>query len=149
FAVVQGYGMTETASLVSVNHPFKMSRGSIGKVMPGQELKLGPGGEILVRGSNVTPGYWSSDGSDRPDDDGWFHTGDVGEVDADGNLFFKGRKKSVIVTANGLNVYPEDVEAALGAQPEIRQSVVVEVEGPNGPEPAAALILRDDGADAT
>ncbi len=147
FAVVQGYGMTETASLVSVNHPFKMSRGSIGKVMPGQEIKLGPGGEILVRGRNVTPGYWSADGDERPDGDGWFHTGDIGEVDADGNLFFKGRKKSVIVTANGMNVYPEDVEAALVAEHEIESSVVVEIEGPNGPEPAAALILKDTTSD--
>ncbi len=148
FAVVQGYGMTETASLVSVNHPFKMSRGSIGKVMPGQEMKLGPGGEILVRGQNVTPGYWSSSAAELPEDDGWFHTGDIGEMDADGNLFFKGRKKNVIVTANGLNVYPEDLEAALNAQPEIAASVVVEIDSATGPEPAAALILSDPKADA-
>jgi long-chain acyl-CoA synthetase len=146
FAVVQGYGMTETASLVSVNHPFKMSRGSIGKVLPGQEIKLGPGGEILVRGRNVTPGYWSTSPDGQSDDEGWFHTGDVGELDAEGNLFFKGRKKNVIVTANGLNVYPEDLEAALNAQPEVLASCVVEVAGPNGPEPAAAVIARGDAS---
>jgi long-chain acyl-CoA synthetase len=140
--------MTETASLVSVNHPFRMSRGSIGKAMPGQEVKLGPGGEILVRGKNVTPGYWTGEADERPDPDGWFHTGDIGELDADGNLFFRGRKKRVIVASNGLNVYPEDLEAALDAQPEVRASVVVEVAGANGPEPAAALIVRDGAADA-
>ncbi|MBK6315966.1 MAG: AMP-binding protein [Blastocatellia bacterium] len=113
YAVVQGYGMTETASLVSVNHPFKMSRGSIGKVMPGQDVKLGPGGEIFVRGSNVTPGYWSSAGASERVGDDWFPTGDIGELDAEGNLFFKGRKKTVIVTASGLGFYPEDLEAAL------------------------------------
>lgn len=147
YAVVQGYGMTETASLVSVNHPFKMSRGSIGKVMPGQDVKLGPGGEILVRGGNVTPGYWSGEGTPERLDDGWFSTGDIGELDADGNLFFKGRKKTVIVNASGLNIYPEDLEAALHAQPEIRDCLVVEVEGSAGPEPAAAVIADDaDGA---
>lgn len=147
YAVVQGYGMTETASLVSVNHPFKMSRGSIGKVMPGQELKLGQGGEILVRGGNVTPGYWSGGEAAERVDDGWFPTGDIGELDADGNLFFKGRKKTVIVTASGLNIYPEDLEAALRSQPEIRDSMVVEIEGTAGPEPAAAVIADDaDGA---
>ncbi len=145
YAVVQGYGMTETASLVSVNHPFKMSRGSIGKVMPGQDVKLGPGGEIFVRGSNVTPGYWSSAGTPERVGDDWFPTGDIGELDAEGNLFFKGRKKTVIVTASGLNIYPEDLEAALRAEPEIRDCLVVEIEGPNGPEPAAAILA--DGLD--
>jgi long-chain acyl-CoA synthetase len=147
FAVVQGYGMTETASLISVNHPFKMSHGSIGKVLPGQEVKLDASGEILVRGANVTPGYWRTDTSSENEDDGWFHTGDVGALDGEGNLFFKGRKKDVIVTAAGMNVHPEDLEAALDLQPCVRASVVVGLEGPNGPEPVAALILEDDSAD--
>src|SRR5205807_6504805 len=64
FAVIQGYGMTETASLITVNHPFKSGRGSVGKILPGQEVKLGEGGEILVRGANVSPGYWR-DGAAR------------------------------------------------------------------------------------
>ncbi len=171
FAVVQGYGMTETASLVTVSHPFKLKHGSIGKTLPGQELKLDASGEILVRGANVSSGYWQagaeegkfgvspSDGTGvgrkRPDDagaandndDGWLRTGDVGEMDADGNIFFKGRKKDVIVTAAGLNIYPDDLEAALNRQPEIKTSCVIGVEGPRGPEPLAALILRDENAD--
>ncbi len=81
FAVIQGYGMTETASLVSVNHPFKQSRGSIGKVLPGQEVKLSRDGEILLRGDNLSPGYWKDDEQLRAAGNGWFRTGDVGEID--------------------------------------------------------------------
>jgi long-chain acyl-CoA synthetase len=171
FAVVQGYGMTETASLVTVSHPFKVKHGSIGKTLPGQELKLDASGEILVRGANVSAGYWRGAGEEkfgvppsggaigvgeRPaeagtpnkSDEGWLHTGDVGEMDAEGNIFFKGRKKDVIVTAAGLNIYPDDLEAALNRQPEVKASCVVGVEGPRGPEAVAALILRDENADA-
>ena len=156
FAVVQGYGMTETASLVSVNHPFKLSQGSIGKTLPGQEIKLGANGEILVRGANVAAGYWpTGSGEDgvkamplaSGEDEGWLHTGDVGELDAAGNLFFKGRQKDVIVTAAGLNIYPEDLEAALNKQPDVRASCVVGVEGARGPEAVAVLILRNENAD--
>ncbi|HZT59405.1 MAG TPA: AMP-binding protein [Pyrinomonadaceae bacterium] len=147
FAVVQGYGMTETASLVSVNHPFKSGRGSVGKILPGQELKLGEGGEILVRGANVSPGYWNGERVRPLEDGGWLRTGDIGERDAEGNIFFKGRQKDVIVTAAGLNVYPEDIEAALDRQPEIKWSAVVGVEGQRGPEPLAVLIMRDADTD--
>src|SRR5207245_1234404 len=109
FAVIQGYGLTETTSLISVNHPFKTGKGSIGKVLAGREVKLTPDGEILVRGGGVASGYWSG-GELRPvanqEDEGWYHTGDIGEFDSDGNLFFKGRKKDVIVTSAGMNVYP-------------------------------------------
>ena len=71
FAVIQGYGMTETASLISVNHPFKLARGSIGRVMPGQEVNLAADGEILVRGENVSPGYWHGAVGAGATDDGW------------------------------------------------------------------------------
>jgi long-chain acyl-CoA synthetase len=148
FAVVQGYGMTETASLVSVNHPFKLSRGSIGKVLPGQEIKLGENGEILVRGANISAGYWRDGLQPLSGDAGWLRTGDVGAVDEAGNLYFKGRQKDVIVTAAGLNIYPEDLEAALNRQPEVRASCVIGVAGARGPEAVAVLILRDKQADA-
>src|SRR5215212_11486404 len=151
FAVVQGYGMTETASLVTVNHPFKTGRGSIGKTLRGQEVRLDESGEILVRGANVSPGYWrgpNGGGAREPiADGGWLRTGDLGAMDAAGNIYFRGRKKDVIVTAAGLNVYPEDIEAALNRQPEVKLSAVVGVEGPRGPEPLAVLILSDAGAD--
>lgn len=147
FAVLQGYGMTETAALISVNHPFKRSRGSIGRLMPGHEVKLNEAGEIMVRGASVSPGYWTNNGGIKPRANEWLHTGDVGALDAEGNLYFKGRQKDVIVGAAGLNVYPEDLEAALDRQPEIRASCVVSLDGPRGPEPFAAILPRDRDAD--
>jgi long-chain acyl-CoA synthetase len=147
YAVLQGYGMTETAALVSVNHPFKRSRGSIGRMMPGNEVKLAESGEILVRGASVSPGYWTGNGHVNARANEWLHTGDIGELDANGNLFFKGRQKDVIVSASGLNVYPEDLEAALDRQPEIRASCVVALEGTRGAEPHAAIIPHDPHAD--
>jgi long-chain acyl-CoA synthetase len=146
FAVLQGYGMTETAALISVNHPFKQSRGSIGQLLPGHEMKLDESGEILVRGASVSPGYWTNNGSVNGRTGEWLRTGDVGELDANGNLFFKGRQKDVIVGAAGLNVYPEDLEAALDRQPEIRASCVVAIEGPHGSEPFAAIIPAADNS---
>lgn len=148
YAVLQGYGMTETAALVSVNHPFKQSRGSIGQLLPGQEVKLGEAGEIMVRGASVSPGYWTEGGRLNGRENEWLRTGDVGELDANGHLFFKGRQKDVIVGAAGLNIYPDDLEAALDRQPEIRASCVVAIEGEHGSEPFAVLIPHDSNSDA-
>jgi len=145
YAVVQGYGMTETASLISLNHPFRATEGSIGKVLPGREFKLAEDGEILVRGENVASGYWER-GALRQgvrDRENWLRTGDIGEVDAEGNLRFKGRKKNVIVTAAGLNIYPEDVEAALRKQPGVRDCVVTANERRGNAEPCATLLLEN------
>ena len=147
FAVLQGYGMTETAALISVNHPFKQSSGSIGQLLPGHEMKLDESGEILVRGPSISPGYWTNNGNVHGRSGEWLHTGDVGELDANGNLFFKGRQKDVIVGAAGLNIYPEDLEAALDRQPEIRASCVVAIDGPRGAEPFAAIISRTPDSD--
>ena len=146
FAVLQGYGMTETASLISVNHPFKQSRGSIGQTLPSQEVKLDATGEIMVRGENVSPGYWRGGVHPIGTDDGWLRTGDMGEMDEGGNLYFRGRKKDVIVTAAGLNIYAEDLEGALNRQPEVRDSAVISLEGARGPEPLAVLIMRSERA---
>ena len=143
YAVVQGYGMTETASLISLNHPFRATEGSIGKVLPGREFRLGEDGEILVRGENVASGYWEG-GALRQgvrDQENWLRTGDIGEVDAEGNLRFKGRKKNVIVTPAGLNVYPEDVEAALRKQPGVRDCVVVPDPRGGNAEPFAIALM--------
>lgn len=147
--VIQGYGMTETAALVSLNHPFHPARGTIGKVLPGREIRLGEDGEILVRGETVSQGTWEGGRLQARNSD-WLATGDVASVDEAGNLKFRGRKKEVIVTPSGLNIYPDDVEAALLRQPQIRAAAVVEGGGPNGGEPLAALILRglDDPAGA-
>jgi long-chain acyl-CoA synthetase len=138
FVVIQGYGMTETAALVSLNHPFHAAKGSIGKVLPGREIRLGPDGEILVRGDTVSKATWQG-GKMQTQDSEWLATGDLASQDASGNLQFRGRKKEVIVTASGLNIYPDDLEAALLHQPAIKAAAVVEVEG----EPFAALVLRN------
>jgi len=156
YAVIQGYGLTETTSLVSVNHPFRLGKGSIGKVLPGREVKLAEDGEILVRGGGVAAGYWDGQGARKvsgqkmseqriADENGWYRTGDVGALDAAGNLYFKGRKKEVIVTPGGTKVYPEDLEAALRRQPEVRDCVVVGMERGGNAEPCAVVILRDEG----
>src|SRR6202167_3121761 len=154
YAAIQGYGLTETTSLISVNHPFKLGKGSIGKVLPGREVKLAEDGEILIRGGGVASGYWNKDGQQRvagevADKDGWYRTGDVGALDEAGNLYFKGRKKEVIVTPGGLNIYPEDLEAALRRQPEVKDCVVVGIERGGNAEPCAVVILRSDLRDDT
>ncbi len=147
YAVIQGYGLTETTSLVSLNHPFRLGHGSIGKVLPGLEMKLSDEGEILVRGENVASGYWKDAGiAPVLDADGWFHTGDLGEQDEKGNLYFKGRRKNVIVTPEGLNVYPGDLEAELRKEPGVRDCVVVGVAREGNAEPCAVLLLRDSAA---
>ncbi len=145
YAAIQGYGLTETTSLISVNHPFKLGKGSIGKVLPGREVKLAEDGEILIRGGGVAAGYWDKGGQQRVvDKEGWYRTGDVGALDEAGNLYFKGRKKEVIVTPGGLNIYPEDLEAALRRQPEVKDCVVVGIERTGNAEPCAVVIVRDD-----
>ena len=144
FVVIQGYGLTETTSLISLNHPFRTGKRSIGKVLEGREMKLDESGEILVRGANVAAGYWQGNQL-KPvlNEEGWFRTGDLGEVDAEGNLYFRGRKKNVIVNREGMNIYPDDLEAALRHQPEVRDCVVVPLEQGGNAEPCAALLLRD------
>jgi long-chain acyl-CoA synthetase len=141
FLVIQGYGLTETAPIVTLNHPFHARRGTVGKPIAGVEVRIAPDGEILVRGENVTSGYFNL----APDDtfeDGWFHTGDVGAIDPEGRLSVRGRKKEMIVTPEGLNVFPEDVERALDRQPGVRESAVV------GPDRVHAVLAIEPGADA-
>jgi long-chain acyl-CoA synthetase len=135
--------MTETASLISLNHPFRATEGSIGKILPGREFRLAEDGEILVRGENVSTGYWQGGTvQQRVGGDGWLPTGDIGEFDAEGNLRFKGRKKNVIVTAAGLNIYPEDIEAALRKQRGVRDCVVIPSETGDSAEPLAVLLME-------
>jgi long-chain acyl-CoA synthetase len=149
YAVIQGYGLTETTSLISLNHPFHLGKGSIGKVLPGREVKLAEDGEILVRGGGVASGYWTEAGKQSVvSDEGWYRTGDMGELDAQGNLYFKGRKKEVVVTPAGMNVYPEDLEAALRAQPEVRDCVIVARQMGENAEPCAVLLLGDAASNA-
>ena len=147
YAVIQGYGMTETASLASLSHPFRTKHGSIGKPVKGQELKLSDNGEILVRGENVSPGYWNHGLQPIADEQGWIHTGDIGEVGPQGNIYFRGRSKDTIVTAAGLKIYPADLEDALEQQPEIKSSAVISLPGSKGTEAMAVLIPRNGSTD--
>jgi long-chain acyl-CoA synthetase len=148
YAVIQGYGLTETTSLISVNHPFRLGKGSIGKVLPGREVKLGPEGEILVRGGGVAREFLAAGQAQAATDaEGWYATGDIGELDAAGNLYFKGRRKEVIVTPAGMNVYPADLEAALRRRPEVKDCVVVALPRDGNAEPCAVLILKNGSAE--
>jgi len=146
YAVIQGYGMTETASLTSVSHPFRLVHGSIGKPVRGNELKLAENGEILVRGDSVSPGYWQGDVKPIADEQGWIHTGDIGELGPSGHIFFRGRSKETIVTAAGMKIYPSDLEAVLDRQPEIKASAVIPVDDTHA---MAVLIPSDAHADLT
>ena len=160
FAVIQGYGLTETAPIVTLNHPFKRGKeGSVGTPLSGVEVRIADDGEILVRGENVTSGYYVDTAQspattdERPkttddifDSEGWLHTGDIGERDAEGRLFIKGRKKELIVTPDGLNVFPEDVERTLNEQPGVRESAVVGV-AREGEERVHAVLVLEPGID--
>jgi long-chain acyl-CoA synthetase len=146
FVVVQGYGMTETTALITLNHPFHVARGTIGKPLPGREVKIGPDGEVLVRGPMISNATWSG-GELRQREDEWLATGDLAETQATGELRFMGRKSETIVTAAGVNVHPEDLEAAVEEQPEIAACAVVAMETAAGPEPCAVVAVRGtDGA---
>jgi long-chain acyl-CoA synthetase len=133
FLVIQGYGLTEASPVVAVNHPFEARRGSLGKPVPGQEVRIAADGEILVRGESI---------AGVTDAQGWLHTGDLGQIDPEGRLYYLGRKKDVIVTSEGLNVSPDDVEAVLNRLPDIKDSAVVSVDD----QVHAALILRNGRA---
>jgi long-chain acyl-CoA synthetase len=143
FALVQGYGMTETTALVTLNHPFKIARGSIGKPLAGRELQIGADGEILVRGDSIASQVWQHGGL-QARDPGWLATGDLATRNAEGELIFAGRKSDVIVTAAGLNIHPQDLEAVLRRQPGVRDCLIVGYDSSAGPAPAAVLIA--DGA---
>ena len=162
FAVIQGYGLTETAPIVTLNHPFHDSMGSVGTPIAGVDIRIADDGEILVRGENVTSGYYvdesrlqaagpripnpESPREDALDPDGWLHTGDIGERDAGGRLFIKGRKKEMIVTPEGLNVFPEDVERVLIDLPGVRDAAVVgSVQGAE--ERVHAVLVLEVGID--
>lgn len=145
FLVVQGYGLTETSPVVALNHPFNARSGSIGKPLHGQEVQIAADGEILVRGDSVIHDYVGvrAGEPERIDNQGWLHTGDIGAIDAEGRLYYKGRKKEMIVTSEGLNIYPQDVERVLNSLPQVKDSAVVAARRGGEELVHAALILRD------
>jgi long-chain acyl-CoA synthetase len=149
FLVVQGYGLTETAPIVTLNHPLHATRGAVGKPIGGVEVRIADDGEILVRGENVTKGYFNAPEETRSAfRDGWFHTGDIGSLDDQGRLHIRGRKKEMIVTPEGLNVFPEDVERVLNEQAGVRESAVVGASVPgSSSERVHAVVALQSGAD--
>ncbi len=147
FVVIQGYGLTETAPIVTLNHPFHTRKGSVGKPIAGVEVKISEDGEILVRGDNVTSGYLNPDAeSAKAFEGGWFRTGDIGSLDEFGRLSIRGRKKEMIVTADGLNIFPEDVEGVLNEVAGVRDSAVVGITD-DGRERVHAALVLEEGVD--
>jgi long-chain acyl-CoA synthetase len=124
--IMEGYGMTETATAAVVNTPENFRFGSVGKPLPGVELKIADDGEILLKGPNIFTGYYKNEEATRETlEGGWLHTGDLGYVDDDGFLFITGRKKDIIITAGGKNITPANLENGLKQSRWISQAVVV------------------------
>lgn len=144
---LQGYGTTEASPCVTVN-PLKERRlDSVGKLLPGQEMKIASDGEILIRGTNLTSGYWQSPEATAASFDGdWYKTGDLGHLDEKGYLYLKGRKKDMIVLASGMNVHAQDVEEALKICPGVKDACVVGVSGQDGDVNVHAVLLLEESA---
>lgn len=148
WVVIQGYGLTEAAPIVTLNHPFHARKGTVGKPIHGVEIRIAGDGEVLVRGGNVTSGYFNNaEATGEAFEDGWFHTGDIGELDDTGRLLIKGRKKEMIVLADGRNVFPEDVERVINEIDGVKESAVVGMKSEAGELVHAALVL-EGAADA-
>ena len=144
--LLEGYGLTETSPVVSFCDPFSPKGGSVGRPLPGIEVKLintrpDGVGELLVRGPTVMQGYYQNEAATREviDPDGWFHTGDLAFIDGDGEIFLKGRAKNVIVLESGKNVYPEEIEWELSRIPYVEE-VLVRGEEEQGHEVVKAII---------
>ena len=127
FEVLQGYGMTETSPVIALNEYRREKLGSVGRALNGFEVRLSEDGEILTRGPHVMLGYYKDEGATRQtcDEDGWLHTGDLGSIDAEGNVTITGRRKEILVLSNGKNVACAPLEHALERSHYIQQALVV------------------------
>jgi len=142
--VYEGYGLTETTAAAAVNHDEALRIGTVGRPLPGVSVAIADDGEVLIKGGIVMRGYWKNDDATKEaiDGEGWFHTGDIGEIDGDGFLKITGRKKEILVTAGGKNVAPAVLEDRLRAHALVSQTIVVGDQRPF----IGALITLDEEA---
>ena len=133
FPYTVGYGATECAPIIAYEDWQKFHKGSCGKAAPRMEIKIDSDdpqhtvGEILTRGDNVMLGYYKNDEATRTTlVDGWYHTGDLGVIDAEGNLYIRGRSKNMLLGASGQNIYPEEIEDKINTLPYVNESIVVQ-----------------------
>ena len=137
--ILEGYGLTETSPVISMNHPTQWRFGTVGVPVPGVEVQIAEDGEILTRGPHVMKGYFNNESATAEviDGEGWFHTGDIGIIDEDGFVKITDRKKNIIVLSNGKNVAPQPIESELVQSPFINQILLIGNERKN----LAALIV--------
>ncbi|MFC5182152.1 AMP-dependent synthetase/ligase [Actinomadura harenae] len=141
--ILEGYGLTETTAPITVNRPSALKIGTVGQPIPGVSVRIAEDGEVLAKGVNILRGYWNNEkATGEAVEDGWFHTGDLGELDSEGYLKITGRKKEILVTAAGKNVAPAPLEDRLRACPLISQAIVVG----DGRKFISALITLDEEA---
>lgn len=149
FVVVEGYGLTECSPVLTANTLERQEAGSVGWPLPGVQVRI-DNGEVVAKGANIFPGYFRDDTATRDcfTADGWFRTGDVGEIRPDGSLCLKGRLKEMIVTASGINVFPDELEAILNRIPGVRESCVIGLERGGGEEVHAVIVPDASGRPA-